>query len=89
MTPFAVRSLLKGDFSASDRIAAFQYRMCNQNEVDPATQLYAMNTVLEIFDRMPAMEMGFFAEEVLDEEELDEEADLNSIAANYIKKYRS
>jgi hypothetical protein len=35
------------------------------------------------------MEMGFFAEEVLDEEELDEEADLSSIAANYIKKYRS
>ena len=87
MSPHAAENLL-GNFSASDRIAAFS-TVCNQNEVDPATQLYAMNTVLEIFDRMPAMEMGFFAEEVLDEEELDEEADLNSIAANYIKKYRS
>lgn len=87
MSPHAAENLL-GNFSASDRIAAFS-TVCNQNEVDPATQLYAMNTVLEIFDRMPAMEMGFFAEEVLDEEELDEEADLSSIAANYIKKYRS
>jgi hypothetical protein len=87
MTPFAVQSLL-GNFSANERIAAFS-TVCAENEVDPATQLYAMNTVLEIFDRMPAMEMGFFAEEVLDEEELDEEADLSSIAANYIKKYRS
>ena len=87
MTPFAVRSLL-GNFSANERIAAFS-TVCAKNEVDPATQLYAMDLVLEIFDRMPAMEMGFFAEEVLDEEELDEEADLNSIAANYIKKYRS
>jgi len=87
MTPFAVQSLL-GNFSANERIAAFS-TVCAENEVDPATQLYAMNTVLEIFDRMPAMEMGFFAEEVLDEEELDEEADLRSIAANYIKKYRS
>lgn len=87
MTPFAVQSLL-GNFSANERIAAFS-EVCAENEVDPATQLYAMNTVLEIFDRMPAMEMGFFAEEVLDEEELDEEADLSSIAANYIKKYRS
>jgi hypothetical protein len=87
MTPFAVQSLL-GNFSANERIAAFS-TVCSENEVDPATQLYAMNTVLEIFDRMPAMEMGFFAEEVIDEEELDEEADLESIAANYIKKYRS
>jgi hypothetical protein len=87
MTPFAVQSLL-GNFSANERIAAFS-TVCAENEVDPATQLYAMNTVLEIFDRMPAMEMGFFAEEVLDEEELDEEADLSSIAANYLKKYRS
>jgi len=87
MTPFAVQSLL-GNFSANERIAAFS-TVCAENEVDPATQLYAMNTVLEIFDRMPAMEMGFFAEEVLDEEELDEEADLSFIAANYIKKYRS
>jgi hypothetical protein len=87
MTPFAVQSLL-GNFSANERIAAFS-TVCAENKVDPATQLYAMNTVLEIFDRMPAMEMGFFAEEVLDEEELDEEADLSSIAANYLKKYRS
>lgn len=87
MTPFAVQSLL-GNFSANERIAAFS-TVCAENEVAPATQLYAMNTVLEIFDRMPAMEMGFFAEEVLDEEELDEEADLSSIAANYLKKYRS
>jgi hypothetical protein len=87
MSPYAAENLL-GNFSANDRIAAFS-TVCSQNEVDPATQLYAMNTVLEIFDRMPAMEMGFFAEEVIDEEELDEEADLSSIAANYIKKYRS
>lgn len=87
MSPYAAENLL-GNFSANDRIAAFS-TVCSQNEVDPATQLYAMNTVLEIFDRMPAMEMGFFAEEVINEEELDEEADLTSIAANYIKKYRS
>lgn len=87
MTPFAVQALL-GNFSANERIAAFS-TVCNENNVDAATQLYAMNTVLEIFDRMPAMEMGFFANEVIDAEELDEEADLNSIAVNYIKKYRS
>ena len=87
MPPIAAETLI-GNFSLdSDRMAAFS-TVCARNAVDPATELYAMEKALEIFERMPAIEFGYYAEDEYSDEEIEEEEDLDNIAANYVKNLR-
>lgn len=50
LPPVAQKILISNFNSDTDRIAAFS-QMCEGNSVDPETQLFAMNYVLEIFSR--------------------------------------
>jgi hypothetical protein len=87
MPPIIAETLI-GNFSLdSDRIAAFS-TVCNRNGVDAETELYAMAKTLEIFERMPTVNFGYYVNEEYDEKEMEEEEELEDIAINYVKNLR-
>lgn len=87
--PPVVAEKIVGNFNlSSDRIAAFS-AVCNYNNVDPEKELYFMEKTLELFETMPQVNFGYYAdEEYYTDEELEEEEDLYDIAENYVKEYR-
>lgn len=88
--PPSVIEKLLGNFSnENDRIAAFS-TVCDRNDVDAATELYAMNKVLRVLESFPVLtEFGFDTLEEVSDEEIEEEQSLDSIANNYLKFYNS
>lgn len=86
--PPVVAEKLIGNFSSdNDKIAAFS-TVCSYNNVDATTELHAMQKILEIFEFMPEVNFGYYADEYLDDEEIEEEEELYDIAANYVKNLR-
>ena len=85
MPPY-VAEILLGNHKEKDKIAAFS-SLCNKNSVAPETQLFALNTVLKVFEHMPQIQFGYYAEQNKTTEELDEEKDMRGIATNWVKEY--
>lgn len=86
MPPY-VAEILLGNHKEKDKIAAFS-SLCDKNSVAPETQLFALNTVLKVFEHMPQIEFGYYAEQSKTTEELDEDNDLRGIASNWVKEFR-
>lgn len=88
LMPPVIAETIIGNFSLdSDRIAAFSI-VCDRNGVDAETELYAMKKIVEVFEHMPQVSFGYYANEEYNQEEIDEEKDLQIIASNYVKNLR-
>jgi hypothetical protein len=91
MMPPSTFDILFSSFELdSDRIAAFS-ATCNANEVDPATELYALEKIVDIFRRMPpTVDFGYMVqEEFISDEEAAVENEMDAIAQNFVQAYRT
>lgn len=86
MPPSTFETLFSSFELDSDRIAAFS-QTCEANEVSPATELYALEKIVDIFRRMPpTVDFGYMVEEdYVSNDELEEEAEMAAIAENYVR----
>lgn len=84
--PPVAYSLMFGDFESDrERIAAFS-QVCESNGVDMATELYAMQKQLELFQRCgPLVRFGRVVDEPLPEHEQEEVNAVNGQASVYAK----
>lgn len=75
LPPAAMKIMMASFKSENDRLAAFS-QVCEENDVDPDTQLFAMNYALEIFSRCGEYGMMFnqYAETPLDSDEIEFQA---------------
>jgi hypothetical protein len=91
MMPPSTFDILFSSFDLdSDRIAAFS-ATCNANDVDPATELYALEKIVDIFRRMPpTVDFGYMVEEeFISDEEAAIEDEIDAIAHNFVHSYRT
>jgi len=86
LPPAAYRSII-GEFEMdTDRFAAFS-TVCESNQVDPATELYAMSKQLEAFKRCgPFVKFGLSVEEDLSPDEAHALQSASASAMAYAKK---
>lgn len=84
--PPAAYKAIVGEFEMdTDRFAAFS-AVCDSNEVDPATELYAMQKQLEVFKRCgPFVKFGATVEEDLSPDEAEALQSVQASAKAYAK----
>lgn len=87
--PVVIEKLLGNFNTENDRIAAFS-AVCNKNQIDSATELYAMNKVLKVLETLPVTaNFGYEALQEVTPEEIEQEKSLDEIASNYLKHYNA